>query len=58
MRKIGIIIFILGLTMLASYYIYYSQKEIKDNNNIEEYIEETSITSTEEENIENNYSEN
>ncbi len=48
MRKVGATMLMLGFMMLACYYIYYSQKKVNENNNIEEYIETTSKQDTEE----------
>ncbi len=51
MKKIGWILFIIGFLIIGFYTIYIKSIEIRANNNIDDYIEETSIIEDEEEEI-------
>lgn len=49
MKKIGVILIIISFAMIAFYFIYNKSLEDKNNNDIIEYINETSVVQDEEE---------
>lgn len=51
MKKIGWLLFIIGFLIIGFYAIYIKSIEIRANNNIDDYIEETSIIEDEKEEI-------
>jgi len=48
MRKIGIILLVIGVFFLLSYFLYYGYKNKEEKENIELYIESTSVVEVEE----------
>ena len=48
MRKIGIILLVIGVFLLLSYFLYYGYKNKEEKENIELYIESTSVVEVEE----------
>lgn len=47
MRKIGIILLVIGVFLLLSYFLYYGYKNKEEKENIELYIESTSVVEVE-----------
>lgn len=43
MKKVGILLLIIGIAIIGFYYVYLKTLESKENNNIDEFIQETSI---------------
>ena len=48
MRKIGIILLVIGVFLLLSYFLYYGYKNKEEKENIELYIQSTSVVEVEE----------